>query len=134
MQPSGNPGTPQDGAARGCLITPGTAGRAAGVGAGSTEQPTHAGVDLVYRSIRDAASMAAVAEQALHEDARFRAVWIRAASGPAGPDHRGAIEIGGSVADPRLLAVLHTFASEWGGISVDVAVAPAASQDHRHTA
>jgi len=60
--------------------------------------------------------MAQVAQQALHEDPRFSAVWLRPGQRP------GAIDIGGRVADRSLLALLQRFADDWGDIRVAVQV------------
>lgn len=76
---------------------------------------------------RAAPMIAAVAERVLHEDPRFRHVWLRPGSRP------GSIDIGGQVADRQALQLLHAFAERWGGIELKLdAAVTGRGQPARH--
>ena len=77
--------------------------------------------EALHLVCRAAQTMTEVAQEALHQDPRYRAVWLRAAG------RAGRIEIGGQVDDARLLTLLRHFAEEWGGIEMNVNVVAAAA-------
>jgi hypothetical protein len=74
--------------------------------------------ELMLRLCRNTGMVASVAQQALHRDPRYRGVRLLPEAGP------GRIAISGRLADRALLWPLLHFAREWGGISVQVEIAP----------
>lgn len=73
---------------------------------------------------RDTPAVASIAERALHQDPRYRDIRLSPAAGP------GRIAIHGQLADQALLTPLLQFARDWGGISLQVDIVPAASPIH----
>jgi hypothetical protein len=69
------------------------------------------------RSARDAQGLAVLLEETLRQDARFGQIRVSSTD-------NGLIDIVGSVRVPALLRLLREFAAEWGGIRVDVRIAP----------
>lgn len=88
----------------------------AGAAHGAEPVRPHVG-DELRLICRANSMMAEVVERVLHQDPRYREVWLRPAQYP------GRIEVGGRVACPTLLGLLRYFADEWGGVELKVQVA-----------
>lgn len=85
------------------------------------EAPPAELAELAALLCRDVPAVASIAQRALHQDPRYRAIRLTPAAGP------GRIAIRGELADYALLRPLLHFAREWGGISLQVDIVPAAS-------
>lgn len=70
------------------------------------------------RSARDAKGLASLLQDTLRQDDRFGQIRVTS-------NDNGLIDIAGCVRIPGLLRLLRQFADEWGGIRVDVRIAPA---------